>query len=93
MHARLVQSKIVTGQAYKFIAKMKELAIPHYEAQPGFESAYLMVDRDNETSVLLTIFDTVENLAASEKYATHRIELDGVRDPPEVTYFEVIEKV
>ena len=93
MHARLVRSSIVAGQTYRYIMKMKELALPHYREQPGFENAYLMVDREKETSVLLTIFDTAENLAASEKYATHRIELDGVRDPPEVTYFEVIEKV
>lgn len=92
MYARVATAKIVPGKADELTAKLKDVAIPAYETQPGFGGAMVLIDRENETGIMLTLWETEDALQVSESQATHRPQLDDVRHSASVAFYEVTAK-
>ncbi len=62
----------VTGPADRIdegIAQYRDAVLPAVSAMPGFQRAYLLVDRDNGRSLSITVWDSEAAIAASDEAA------------------------
>jgi heme-degrading monooxygenase HmoA len=69
MYARVSE---VTGPSDRIdagIAQYRDSVLPQVQAMPGFQRAYLLVDRDNGKSLSITVWDAEESMQASDEAA------------------------
>ena len=93
MHARVSAARILSGQADELARKLNEIAIPNYQKQPGFAGAMVLIDREGGKGVVVTLWNSEAELKESERNASHRVQLDDVRQVTDVTFYEVAGKV
>ena len=71
MYARVTWLEGSPAQAHEAITAMREQAIPAATAAPGFEEILFLVDREGGRALALTLWETLEDLEASEDLARH----------------------
>lgn len=89
MYARIATTDIKDGKANELVQTIQEKALPSYENMPGFAGSMVLIDEQNQKGVMLTLWNSKEDLEASEKQASHRGHLDEYRETPQVGFYEV----
>jgi heme-degrading monooxygenase HmoA len=51
------------------IAQYRDAVLPAVQAMPGFQRAYLLVDRDNGRSLSITVWESEDAMRSSEEAA------------------------
>ena len=93
MRARVATARILPGLADELAKRLNEQAIPAYQAQPGFAGAMVLIDRESQKAISLTLWHTQGDLDASEGKAVHRAQLNDVREILDVTFYDVAHKI
>ncbi len=60
MHARTIEAKLVPGKADEALRVFEEQVLPLARQQPGYVSASLLLDRENNTAITLSIWESEE---------------------------------
>jgi heme-degrading monooxygenase HmoA len=75
------------------IRNYKEQVVPAAKKMPGFEQAFLMINRKNGRMIGITFWDTEKNLqassAAANKLRAQGALTAGTAQPPTVEIYEV----
>ncbi len=71
MYARATWFEGSPSQARTAITAMREQGIPAVEATPGFEELLFLVDREGGRALAVTLWETREDLDATEELAQH----------------------
>ena len=73
------------------LAQIAARQMPGAHGLPGFSGFYYLVDRDNEKALVISLWDTKENLQQLDAHAKVRDEVEteaGMKSPP-TEIFEV----
>ncbi|MHA2097658.1 MAG: hypothetical protein ACW99A_03150 [Candidatus Kariarchaeaceae archaeon] len=96
MFARKVEVTIRPGTMDDAISIYENSVVPAAKQLDGFKEGYLFINRENNTSVSIAIYDTLENLNASqesgflqEQFAKFGAQMAG---PPETSTYEIAVK-
>jgi heme-degrading monooxygenase HmoA len=81
MHARVVTVQLQPGMIDRAIAIFQESVIPAAHQQKGFKSIQLLTDRNTGKAVVVSLWETEADLAASEAggyYQAQIVKFSGV---------------
>ena len=95
MYAKLVT---IEGQQENSIdeasAQFRERSVRAMRGEPGWRGAYLLVDRQAGKGVAITLWDTREQLEATERVAANfratAARTGGTMQPPKMEIYEVV---
>lgn len=92
MYSRIVNIKLKPGTVDEAIKIYENSVVPAAKKVEGYQGGYLLVDREKGTGISIAIYDTKENLEASDKsgYLQEQFRKFGevFAAPPETSVFE-----
>jgi len=76
------------------ITQFRDETLPAAQSQAGFGGGMLLADRSSGTALAVTLWETEDNMAASEQFAdqqrTQVAETSGAQGAPRVERYEVV---
>jgi quinol monooxygenase YgiN len=63
----VVTNEIRSGQIDEWLRILRESVVPALDEQPGFRGFVALVDRDHDTTVGYSVWESAADLAASEQ--------------------------
>jgi len=66
MFARVVRNQLQAGKTDEWLALIRESIVPSLKEQAGFLGFVVMTDREHDTSIGYSMWDSEAHLAASE---------------------------
>ena len=94
MHMRVVHLQIHPDKIEEAATIFRTSLLPAVRRLPGFQQAYLAVDRATGKGVGITVWATEADLVANEASGFFREQLNPLRPlfvhPPEREFFEVV---
>ena len=97
MYARVVNVATKPGTADEAIKIYGESVAPAAKSVDGYQGGYLLVDRENNKSISIALYDTLEQLNASAEsgYLQKQFAKFGevLTAPPETTIYQVAVKI
>jgi heme-degrading monooxygenase HmoA len=91
MFARVSEVSGASDRVDAGIAHYRDVVLPEVEQMPGFERAYLLIDRGSGRSLSITVWDSEDAMSASDE-AAGRLRAQAaatVSGQASVSYFEV----
>jgi heme-degrading monooxygenase HmoA len=76
MQARVTTIQLQPGMIDKTIAVFGDFVIPAAKQQPGFKGGMLLTDRDAGRVIAISLWDTEEELMASENSGYYQAQMD-----------------
>lgn len=64
MHAQVVEVQLQPGKADQMVETFKSAVLPLIREREGFKNAYVLVDRDANRGIAITLYDTKEQVDA-----------------------------
>ncbi len=94
MHAKLVTIEGQQAEGMEAaIIQFRERSLKAMRGEPGWQGAYLLVDRQTGKGVAVTLWDTLEDLEATERRATNfrqtAARTSGAEQPAKLQVYEV----
>lgn len=78
MFARTIEAALVPGRADDAIRIYEEQVLPLLQEQPGYVRSTMLIDRDHNTAMTITIWDSKDSATATgegTKYLKHAVGL------------------
>jgi len=93
MYARVVRNQLQAGKADEWLAVIRDSIVPALEEQSGFRGFVAMIDREHDTSIGYSMWDSAADLAASEASGNYQQQIAKVADvlasPPDRETYEI----
>ena len=80
MHARMTTIRTQPGKMEQALVIARDSIAPHAEEQPGFKSLVALTDPESGELVFISLWETAEDLEASENSGYYEEHLPSVRD-------------
>ncbi|MHA2100769.1 MAG: antibiotic biosynthesis monooxygenase family protein [Candidatus Kariarchaeaceae archaeon] len=97
MYERVVNVAAKPGTADEAIRIYNESVVPAVKTVEGYQGGYLLVDRENNKSISIAMYDTLEHLNASAESGFVQEQMAKFADlfagPPETATYEVGVKI
>jgi len=91
MFARVTTLQVPSDRIEASARFGREQALPAMQGRPGFKGMYYLIDRENGRGLGITLWETEEDLLATEEQARQlrATAVEGVSAPPTAQIYEV----
>ena len=78
MYARVTISQVQSGKTDEGIQIFRDAVLPVAQQQPGFKGVSQLVDRGNNKVIIITFWETEEDMKAGESSGYYRAQIAKV---------------
>ena len=93
MHAQVTRVQFQSDRVNEAIAVFRDSVVPAAREQQGFQAAYLLVDRDASSGIVVSLWETEADVAALAAGGVYQAQVAKVAaflaGPPERAVYEV----
>ena len=93
MYARVVRNQLQAGKTDEWLAIIRDSIVPALQEQAGFRGFVAMIDREHDTSIGYSMWDSEADLAASETSGNYQQQIAKVAgvlaSPPARETYEI----